>query len=126
LLARLLRDCSKDFLVAVIEQGALVGYCVASIEGKLAHLISIAVAREYRRQGVGAALMAASIENLGARTAELGLEVKEGNVEAIRLYAKFGFRTLNLIRNYYADGSSAVKMRLTLPAAKQVESGGAG
>jgi len=101
--------------VAEEAPGKLVGYCVSSIEGKLAHLISIAVLTKGRRKGVATALLRNLIEHLGGqRVDELWLEVKEGNKEAIRLYGKFGFARMMILENYYSDGSSALRMRMSL------------
>jgi ribosomal-protein-alanine N-acetyltransferase len=114
LLAKLLRDYPDSFLVAEATPETIVGYCVASHEGGSAHLISIGVLREYRRRGIGRELIQALLGNLSSAVAELRLEVKQGNTEAIKLYQGLGFREVNCIENYYEDGSPALKMRLTL------------
>jgi ribosomal-protein-alanine N-acetyltransferase len=115
LLARLLRDCADNFFVAEAKPEELVvGYCVASTQGEKAHLISIGVLGDYRRRGIGSMLMNALVRNLKAPIRELALEVKEGNIGAVRLYERLGFREVEVVRNYYADGSPAVKMRLDL------------
>ena len=114
LLAKLLRDCPDNFFVAEATPRNLVGYCVASQDGNIAHLISIGVLREYRRRGVGTELTQALIGSLGSAVGELRLEVKQGNTEAIQLYEGLGFRQVNFIENYYGDGSPALKMWLTL------------
>lgn len=91
------------------------GYCVSALEGKLAHLISIAVLREHRRNGVGSTLLQNLItfsERHGVE--ELWLEVNSGNKEAIGLYDKFGFTSVMILENYYSDGSAALRMRLSL------------
>jgi ribosomal-protein-alanine N-acetyltransferase len=113
-MAKFLRAYPDSFLVAEVPLGGIVGYCVASEEGKSAHLISIGVLREFRRRGVGTELIQALVGNLGSAVRELRLEVKQGNTEAIRLYEGLGFREVSLIENYYADGSPALKMRFTL------------
>jgi len=118
LLAKLLSACPDSFLVAELESEIVVGYCVAAQEGSFAHLISLAVLRDYRRRGVGIALIQAVLANLGSGVKELRLEVKQGNADAVRLYRKLGFELVDIIENYYADGSAAVKMRLTLPKAR--------
>jgi ribosomal-protein-alanine N-acetyltransferase len=114
LLAKFLRGHPGGFFVAEVPSGTIVGYCVASEDGDSAHLISIGVLREYRRRRVGTALIQALLENVSPKVRELRLEVKQGNAEAIKLYKDLGFRQVNLIENYYEDGSPALKMRLTL------------
>ena len=115
LLNRLIDESGNTFLVAEEAPGNLIGYCVSSIEGRLAHLISIAVLTKVRRKGVATALLRNLIEYLGGQGVdELWLEVKEGNREAIRLYGKFGFASMMILENYYSDGSSALRMRMSL------------
>gem|GEM_PF-300931 len=114
LLKRLLDEIGNNFLVAENGNGALVGYCVSSIEGRLAHLISIAVLTEGRRKGVATALLKNLIEYLEAhRVEELWLEVKQDNKEAIKLYEKFDFASMMVLENYYSDGSAALRMRMS-------------
>jgi len=91
-----------------------VGYCVCSKEGKLAHLISIGVLREYRRRKVATSLIQALLVQLGSRIRELWLEVNTANQEAVKFYEGFGFRSIMIIENYYSDGSPALRMRLAL------------
>jgi ribosomal-protein-alanine N-acetyltransferase len=114
LLKRLLEYTRNNFLVAENANGVLVGYCVSSIEGRLAHLISIAVLTEGRTKGVATVLLKNLIKGLEAREVEeLWLEVKQGNKEAIKLYEKFHFATMMVLENYYSDGSAALRMRMT-------------
>ena len=63
---------------------------------------------------MGTALIQALLRSFGPRIVDLRLEVKVGNTEAIELYEGLGFRQVNLVENYYEDGSAAVKMQLTI------------
>jgi len=115
LLTRLLHEYPISFLVAEANSDIIVGYCVASTENYSAHLLSIGVLPQYRRHGIGTALIEALMAGLGSGARELMLEVKQENTGAIRLYEDLGFRRVGFVENYYADGSSAVKMQLTIP-----------
>ena len=114
LIAKLLRDHTQTFFVAEFPPGTIVGYCVAAEKGSSAHLISIGVISEYRRQGFATALIERLIASLNPKTRELRLEVRQDNTEAIMLYQELGFKNVELIESYYEDGSTAVKMLLTL------------
>jgi len=114
LLSRLLREHAKNFFVAEIPSGKVVGYCVCVRDGKVAHLISIGVLSEYRKRGVGAVLIEHLLAQLGSTARELWLEVNTHNDEAVRLYERFGFEKVMVIENYYSDGSSALRMQLPL------------
>lgn len=81
-------------------------------------IYSLAVAPAHRGRGLAKRLLEWAEERaraLGMKT--LGLEVREGNLEAVRLYEKAGFLREGRREGYYADGSSASVM------AKSVASG---
>ena len=113
LLQRLLLYCRDSFLVAADGDGKLVGYCVCSVDGESAHLISIAVQASHRRKGFATALLkrlATQLADKGVN--ELRLEVGVTNGEAVALYSKNGFEKAEIIPNYYSDGSDAFRMKL--------------
>ena len=69
-----------------------------------AELLNLAVAPDFRRQGIGARLLGEVVRvavDFGA--SDIYLEVREGNNEALGLYEKFGFRLTNRRREYYRD-----------------------
>lgn len=69
-----------------------------------AHISTIAVQPNWRRQGIGELLLVAMLDRaieLGAEIATL--EVRVSNVTAQNLYHKYGFRKAGLRRRYYRD-----------------------
>ena len=79
-----------------------------------AHIATIAVHPEFRRQGIGRALLTHALlaaAEQGARTAVL--EVRASNLIAQEMYRKFGFLETARRPRYYKDnGESAVVMSL--------------
>lgn len=79
-----------------------------------AHVGTIAVEREYRRQGIGRRLLAHGL--LAARAEGMTtslLEVRRGNLAAQKLYEDFGFTVAGIRPRYYHDnGEDAVLMNL--------------
>lgn len=102
------------YLVAV-SGAAVVGYAVGIIRyGSTGHVVSIAVREGFRERGVGKRLLDRLMEDLAALGAErMRLEVRESNGRAIALYSAAGFEEKEKIKNYYADGESALVMWLT-------------
>jgi ribosomal-protein-alanine N-acetyltransferase len=91
-------------LAAVTEAGELVGYLVLSRYVDAWHVMNIAVDPDWRRQGIGSAMLAQLLED--TRSAErrgYTLEVRVSNADAIRLYERFGFRSRGVRRGYYTD-----------------------
>ncbi|HBN85319.1 MAG TPA: ribosomal-protein-alanine N-acetyltransferase [Clostridiales bacterium] len=69
-----------------------------------AHITNIAVHKDYRRCGVGSAVLNTLIEkckNNGIRY--MSLEVRVSNIIAQQLYQKFGFQAEGIRKRYYSD-----------------------
>ena len=77
-----------------------------------AHVTTISVHPEWRRQGIGRRLMVALVEvavDIGAR--RMTLEVRPSNAAARALYAEFGFVVAGRRPGYYSDdGEDALIM----------------
>ena len=63
---------------------------------------------------VGVLLALAEERGLALGMERLGLEVREGNLPAVRLYEKAGYLPKGKREGYYADGSQARVMEKTL------------
>ncbi|UJG42960.1 MAG: ribosomal protein S18-alanine N-acetyltransferase [Candidatus Heimdallarchaeum endolithica] len=80
-----------------------------------AHILSIAIHRNFRKKGYGKMILRYFI----TRVKELGfnsikLEVRVTNNYAINLYEKMGFKRIRTIRKYYEDRENAYLYRLIL------------
>ncbi len=82
----------------------LVGYLVISRYVDAWHVMNVAVAREYRRQGV-ATQMLEELFRLTEGDTRRGytLEVRVSNEIAIALYERLGFQATGVRRGYYTD-----------------------
>ncbi len=114
---RLLRTLAmfypKTFVVATIGD-ELVGYASAILEEKqFAHLLSIAVASKFRKNGIGKKLLTTLISSTKKQSSRgMKLEVSESNQVAISLYRSLGFSEQRMALNYYPDGADALVMVL--------------
>jgi ribosomal-protein-alanine N-acetyltransferase len=86
-----------------------------------AEIITIGTLPESRRQGIGAALIAAALPLLHSRGIKrLLIEVASSNTPALALYRKVGFATVGHRRDYYehANGQreDAIIMSKTISA----------
>jgi [ribosomal protein S18]-alanine N-acetyltransferase len=98
---------SRCFVAATTGTGEhkkIVGMIVIYLIEDEAHVATFAVHPEFRRNGIGWRLLLHSLKetNLEGATHAL-LEVRAGNLSAIRLYEKFGFVQVGIRKNYYAD-----------------------
>jgi ribosomal-protein-alanine N-acetyltransferase len=84
--------------------GAVVGFAVAGLLESLAELETMAVAPEWRRQGLARRLFLALAAELGpAGAREFILEVRASNHPALGLYRGLGFAETGRRPRYYHD-----------------------
>ena len=80
-----LRDRAVDALAGIL--------LCSRVAPDVAHITQICVAEQYRRRGLGRALMEYFIDHLAAAGfTAITLTVTESNVQAVRLYESLGFR----------------------------------
>lgn len=102
------------YLLAEVD-GVAVGHAVVSVVVDVAELQRIAVDPPARRTGVASALLdgACALARDGGAD-RLLLEVRDDNTPALRFYAARGFVEVDRRPRYYADGTTAVVLRLGL------------
>lgn len=103
-------DESTPVYVACDARRKVAGFAMLRHLGEDAELITIAVDKKWRKKGVGVALMRAMLDDLLMSPAKrLLLEVAADNTAALRLYGKFGFKTVGERKGYYPrpDGTPA-------------------
>jgi ribosomal-protein-alanine N-acetyltransferase len=99
----------KSFVWVATVENRVVGYVTAWTIGDEGELTRIAVLSNLRGQGVGRQLLQAAQQECFVRgAASLFLEVRESNVSALRLYARFGFGEVGRRPRYYSDGEDAL------------------
>ena len=78
------------------------GYFVAMAGVDEMHLLNLTVAPAWQGRGHGRALLDALVEHCRARgDGPLWLEVRESNLRARAIYARYGFGEVGLRRGYY-------------------------
>jgi [ribosomal protein S18]-alanine N-acetyltransferase len=120
---------SKDFISKLLNrQGALAllaktnpphsslaGFILLQCAADEAEILTIAVAQDQQRQGIGTKLLERAIKHLTAQNiTNLFLDVSCNNQPAIALYDHLGFIQCGNRPNYYKDGSDGVLMAKTL------------
>jgi ribosomal-protein-alanine acetyltransferase len=104
-IAYLLTDYNTLALVAKTNSD-VAGFIIAQVEveenTEFGHIITINVARAYRRMGIAKKLLS-EIESLLKQKgiSECRLEVREDNHVAIKLYHALGYQTIGKLEKYY-------------------------
>ena len=103
----------KNFLGTttwIIEESTVIlGYCMMRIVCNEANIINMAIKSSRQGEGLGSLLLGYVLNQLPINSSAF-LEVKEGNLTAINLYKRLGFNVINLRKNYYKDGRTALIM----------------
>lgn len=108
--ARSIRDSETNVILAR-RGGAFLGFAILKYEDDDAHLLLMAVNPTYRRRGVASAMLAWLEETV--RTggwANIELEVRSRNEEAISFYRHHGFDEAGLYPGYYEGVEDARRM----------------
>lgn len=100
----------------IIEHQRIAGYIVARESAGELHINNVAVRDQYRRRGVGSALLGRIMDTAKRLKVKVAfLEVRSGNRAAQALYEKIGFQAIARRPDYYSDPrEDAVVMSLTL------------
>ncbi len=103
-------------LVAEATRG-LAGYLIGREVAGTGEVLNLAVAPEFRRRGIGSALLEAGLVAFRRRKVdEVFLEVRESNISAQALYVGRGFRPVGQRAAYYRNPrEDAVVLRLEMP-----------
>jgi len=111
-----------DTFIVAEENDEVVGYIMCRMEyglsnfgfkglSKKGHIVSVAVMPDFRRKGIGEALVNEAtngMQQYGAKQAFL--EVRVTNEPAVDLYKKLRFEIARTVNGYYADGEDAYVM----------------
>ncbi|AEO60194.1 hypothetical protein MYCTH_2309148 [Thermothelomyces thermophilus ATCC 42464] len=111
------------FMAIHPTDSSLVGVVICKLEMHSSHspptlrgyIAMLAVAAEYRGQGIATALVKMAIDAMTKGNAdEIVLETEETNIPAMRLYERLGFLRSKKLHRYYLNGNSAYRLVLLL------------
>jgi len=97
------------------QDGRVVGILILWMIIDEAHIATLAIHPEFRRQGIAEDLLVTALERARAEGAQSALlEVRDGNEAAMALYHKYGFEAVGRRERYYKDNNEdAVLMTLS-------------
>jgi [ribosomal protein S18]-alanine N-acetyltransferase len=97
------------------SDGKIIGMIVAWMFVDEAHIATIAIHPDFRRQGIASKLLIHALQTVMSEGAKSSfLEVRAGNIAAQEMYRKFGFEETGRRPRYYKDnGEDAILMTLT-------------
>ncbi|HDY75629.1 MAG TPA: ribosomal-protein-alanine N-acetyltransferase [Candidatus Marinimicrobia bacterium] len=96
-------------IVNVIEKEDIIGYIMVQKVQNEAQILNIAIDIHCQCKGLGKKLLKHTLDELGSET-DVFLEVRESNLQAIKLYSDFNFEDIGIRQGYYSDGENALMM----------------
>mgnify|MGYP001005937471 CR=1 FL=1 len=100
---RCLRQRNCIGMVAEHED-RVAGFMIYELHKSRIHVLNFAVAKDYRRRGVGSQMIAKLIAKLSVqRRSRVVLEVRETNLAAQLFFRETGFRAISVLHNFYED-----------------------
>jgi [ribosomal protein S18]-alanine N-acetyltransferase len=106
--------CEDDFIRCLRQRNCIgmvaeyddkvVGFMIYELHKTRLHVMNFAVAREFRRRGVGRQMLAKLVGKLShQRRTRIMLEVRETNLPAQVFFRSEGFRAVSVLRDFYDD-----------------------
>jgi len=99
----------KNIIYKIEIDKKIVAYILWLKRKSYYRLYSFAILKEYQGKGLGKSLLEFSLNSLNKDVFEL--EVRTSNTNAIKLYEKFGFKRMKILKDFY-DDEDGIKMRL--------------
>ncbi len=88
------------------------------------HLLNLATAPEFQKQGVAQQMIEKLIGKLvSQQRTKISLEVRETNLQALRFFRSLGFLAVRILRNFYQDTEDdayVMQFQSTAPSYKSV------
>jgi [ribosomal protein S18]-alanine N-acetyltransferase len=85
-------------------QYPVVGFMIYELHKKRLHVLNFAVHENWRRRGVGAAMVGKLVGKLASqRRTRITLDVRESNLPAQLFFRSMGFRAVNVLKDYYDE-----------------------
>jgi [ribosomal protein S18]-alanine N-acetyltransferase len=108
-------DLPSAACIVAEDSGRVAGFILSEENPPLAHIITLDVADNYRRQGVGSALLLELEKNFARREVRtVLLETAIENEPAVAFWKRHGYRVEAVLKRYYLGRLDAYEMRKKL------------
>lgn len=100
------RDCI-GMVVCDGDDEQIIGFMIYELHKQRIHVLSMAVAADHRRKGVGTEMLEKLISKLAyPRRNRIAMEVRESNLAAQLFLRKNGFKATGVLKDFYLNHSN--------------------
>jgi [ribosomal protein S18]-alanine N-acetyltransferase len=100
---------------AAADKATMPGFVIAEAHGAEGYIVTIDVAKAYRRSGIGTALLRETEGRLAAMGVHyIGLQTATNNEAGVAFWRRHGYRDVGIARGYYLGRIDAYLMKKTL------------
>lgn len=104
------------------ENGRIQGYISLAYDGNIVEILNFCIGINQQNQGYGTYFLSEILDMYYNREATGAiLEVRRGNLQAIRVYEKLGFKEIRVRRAYYSNGEDALVMQKRFVPIEDIE-----
>jgi ribosomal-protein-alanine N-acetyltransferase len=106
-------EIDKDYSIMLVDEddGIIRAFLYAQDFIDNIDLLFLIVDNKQRKKGIASNLMKYFVDNYVVNNKTITLEVAKNNFNAIKLYEKYGFKTINVRKKYYKDIDALVMRR---------------
>jgi len=107
--------------IVATDDSAIAGFLITEEDGPLAHILTLDVGEQCRRQGVGTLLLERGEKELTSRgVREIVLETSVENAAGLGFWQRHGYRTVAVRKRYYLSRIDAYEMRKIIAAPQEI------
>ncbi len=91
------------------EEENILGYISTMFDGQIVEILNFCVDKNSQHKGLGTKILS-FLDNYfyTLKAKSMILEVRNNNINAIKIYEKFGFKKIHVRKNYYSNGDDAL------------------
>jgi len=104
----IIKDCIiNKYDCYVAKNYTVIGYAISKITSIDSHILNLTVDKKYRNMGIASSFIEMIISKAKMHNSNsIFLETRTSNLAAKKLYEKYGFKSIDIRKNYYktSDG----------------------
>lgn len=102
----------SNYIILVNDDSIINGMLIVYKNIDYFEILMYVVDKSFRNKGIGTSILNYFFANFCKKDDIILLEVSEINSEAIKIYEKFNFKTINVRKNYYHNSDALIMKKV--------------